>query len=183
LQRPARFTDDQATYHNALQQQYLQEAQASYYHGALQQQPFVPRAPAIIRPHDEREAAWRAEIAEQHARLAAERTAEGTQRRLAANARARELLLEHLTPQQRETFTKHHWFIVEGGRSKQKYRINGHRGLSGNVDVVGASNRVSHRLCAHLNSTLPMGDQLVAQKLMLEFDEDEFLRIANRHAA
>ncbi len=119
----------------------------------------------------------------QQAALASERTAESRQRREAATKRAHELLLEHLTPEQRDAFTRNGWFIVQGGRTGQRYRINANRGLAGNVDVVGRNDRVSHRLCAHLDSQLPMGDQLVAQKLMLEFDEDHFLRTANRHAA
>jgi len=98
----------------------------------------------------------------------------------AAAARARELLIEHLTAEQRETYQRHGFFVVEGGRSKQKYRIRS-GSLIGNVDVLDGDN-VRHRLCAHAAHEIPMGDQLLIQKFLLEHDEDHFLRTANRHA-
>jgi len=105
------------------------------------------------------------------------------QRRLvAASDRAGELLLNHLTPQQRETYAKNGWFIVEGGKTKTKYRIRGGT-LVANIDVLDRRDRSTHRLCGHAQSHIPMGDQLLAQKIMLELAEDEFLRLANRHAA
>jgi hypothetical protein len=90
--------------------------------------------------------------------------------------RARELLLSHLTEEQRATFIENRWFVVIGGRSRMRYRIEtGH--LVANVRRLddGA------RLCAHCDHSLPMDDHLIAQKLMLEYDEDAFLAIANRH--
>jgi len=107
---------------------------------------------------------------------------EDQQRRAAATDRARELLLEHLTPQQRETYVKNGWFVVEGGRTKTKYRIRGGT-LVANIDVLDKRDRSMHRLCGHAQSHIPMGDQLLSQKIMLELAEDDFLRIANRHAA
>ena len=100
-----------------------------------------------------------------------------------AKKRALDLLLEHLTPAQRETFHKNSWFIVEG-RSMRRYRVNARGSLAGNVDVLDSNMKTIHRLCAHCDiHSIPLGDQLLAQKLMLEFDEETFLRIANRHAA
>ena len=111
-----------------------------------------------------------------------EREAEQTRLR-AAEARANELLCEHLTPAQKKTYTDNGWFVIEGGKTKTKYRINsGH--LVGNVDVLDNQNRKTHRLCAHVRQgSVPFGDQLLAQKIMLEHDEDAFIRVANRHAA
>jgi len=95
--------------------------------------------------------------------------------------RAINLLLEHLTPEQRETFRNNDWFVVDGGKSKTKYRIHSRGSLMANIDVI-KDDKTLHRLCAHCDvHAIPLGDQLLAQKLMLEFDEDEFLRIANRH--
>jgi hypothetical protein len=97
-------------------------------------------------------------------------------RNLTAFDRARELLLSHLTEEQRATFIENRWFVVVGGRSRMRYRIEtGH--LVANVRRLddGA------RLCAHCDHSLPMDDHLIAQKLMLEYDEDAFLAIANRH--
>jgi hypothetical protein len=100
----------------------------------------------------------------------------------AAKARALALLLSHLTPAQRQTFEANKWFIVEGGRSKTRYRIRGQT-CAGNVELLDGEERATHRLCCHCDHTIPLGDQLLAQKLMLELDEDEFLKLANRHAA
>jgi hypothetical protein len=97
-----------------------------------------------------------------------------------AKERAMELLLSHLTPQQRETFEANKWFIVEGGLSKKRYRINMKGHLVANIDALDDG----HRLCAHADlHSVPMGDHLLAQKLMLQYDEERFLRIANRHRA
>jgi hypothetical protein len=106
------------------------------------------------------------------------------QRRTAAIDRARELLLENLTPEQRRTVGQNNWFVVEGGRSKTKYRINTGCGYSGNIEVLDQSDSVRHRLCCHVNTgrvAVPLGDHLLAQKIMLELAEDDFLRMANVH--
>lgn len=173
---------------------------------------FRPAAPAIIRPEDElrrdRELYQRAidehseqeatrlqrlierhemDVAEQQLRLeeARQRAREDQLQRDAAKLRARELLFEHMTSQQRETFDANGWFVVEGGKSKTRYRIRADESLVGNVDVLQLNgNGISHRLCAHVrHGTVPFGDQLLAQKVMLELAEDDFLRVANRHAA
>jgi len=90
--------------------------------------------------------------------------------------RARELLLSHLTEEQRATFIENKWFVVIGGRSRMRYRIEtGH--LVANVRRLDDN----ARLCAHCDLSIPMDDHLIAQKLMLEYDEDAFLAIANRH--
>lgn len=173
---------------------------------------FQAMAPAIIRPQDElrrdRELYQRAidehseqeatrlqrlierhemDVAEQQLRLeeARQRAREDQLQRDAAKLRARELLFEHMTSQQRETFDANGWFVVEGGKSKTRYRIRADESLVGNVDVLQLNgNGISHRLCAHVrHGTVPFGDQLLAQKVMLELAEDDFLRVANRHAA
>lgn len=95
-----------------------------------------------------------------------------------------DLLLQNLTPEQRETFNRNKWFMVEGGRTKRQYRIRNEGHLVANIDALDEQGRKTHRLCGHADErSIPMGDQLLAQKLMLENAEDEFLRIANRHAA
>lgn len=100
-----------------------------------------------------------------------------------AKKRALDLLLENLTPEQQKTFEEKKWFVVEGGKSKTQYRIRAKDDLVANIDVIDGE-RTKHRLCGHCNaSKVPLGDQLLAQKVMLEFAEDDFLRVANRHAA
>lgn len=100
-----------------------------------------------------------------------------------AGAKAKELLLEHLTPTQKETFNKNKWFVVEGGKSKQQYRIRAEYHTI-NIEVMDGK-KVSHKLCAHVHGSagVPLHDHILAQKIMLESAEDDFLKIANRHAA
>jgi hypothetical protein len=101
----------------------------------------------------------------------------------AAKKRALELLIEHLSPEQKKTFEEKKWFVVEGGRSKTQYRIRAQDHLIANIDVMEAG-RTKHKLCGHCDiRKVPLGDQLLAQKMMLEFSEDDFLKVANRHAA
>ena len=138
-------------------------------------------APAIVRrssrhrEHLQEQAAAYAE--ERERRLEAERAVR------AAAERANDLLLAHLSPEQRATFDRNKWFVVEGGSSKRKYRIRHNGGsLVANIDVLDGD-RVVHRLCAHIDPRVrtPHSDSLLAQKVMLELAEDEFLRLANRH--
>lgn len=120
-----------------------------------------------------------AEIARRAEELRVQQEAKERER---AKATAHALLQANLSPEQRETFEKNHWFIVEGGKTKTKYRIRGNGTLVANVDVLKDDGKISHRLCAHCNpNEIPMPDHLLAQKLMLEISEDDFLRIANRH--
>lgn len=175
---------------------------------------FRPAAPAIITheqrlaedralyalavaAHDEQEATRlqrqieqlelanieRRRMVEERAQLAREEHA----RHDAARSRAQELLIEHLTPAQRESFKALGWFVVQGGKSGTKYRITS-RGVAGNIEVLakggGDHDRATHRLCCHAtDGGIPNADQWLAQKIMLELAEDDFLRKANRHAA
>jgi hypothetical protein len=151
------------------QEQWVEHSQ---YLGLARQRAFVFR---------ERTAEQQRELAERQ-RIAAEQNALRMIAHQAALAKSRELLVSHLTKEQLRTFEKNKWFVVEGGRSKQLYRIRD-GGYSGNIDVL-AGERVTHRLCCHcLDSAVPIYDHLLAQKLHLQYDEDAFLQIANRHAA
>jgi hypothetical protein len=133
------------------------------------------QAPAIVHPDLERQE--REERERQRITL--------TNQQEAAKARARQLLLEHLSPEQRQTFEEKKWFIVVGGKTGKRYRIREGQNLIANIDVMADNdNKISHRLCAHAKPGLmPMDDHLLAQKIFLELDEDCFLRTANRHPA
>jgi hypothetical protein len=92
-----------------------------------------------------------------------------------AKKRADELLKAHLTPQQREELEmKNHFHLLVGAK---KYRIN--RGRSRNIQLVNEQGVVVKTLCAHPSEMIPDADTMLAQKLMLEANENEFLRIAN----
>lgn len=104
---------------------------------------------------------------------------------LSAQTRARDLLLSHMSEEQRRQFETENVFIVIGGKSGKRYRIAGEDHLAANIEVLRAENdNAEIRLCAHpALSAVPLSDHLLSQKLMLEFDEERFLRLANRHAA
>jgi len=120
----------------------------------------------------------RAEEVAQRAKLEAERL---NREREAALNKSFDLLISHLTINQRETFKKHNWFTVKGGKSDTEYRIRD-IGVAGNIDIMHGKSAVA-RLCCHCNYTIPKYDQYLAQKLALEADEDHFLQTANRYAA
>jgi len=121
-----------------------------------------------------------------HAEAVARARAEQEQREAKRNAgevKARGLLLENLTAKQRETFEKHGWFIVVGGKTKTEYRIRT-VGVAGNIDVLNKKGEAIARLCRHCsNYEIPRHDQHLAQKLSLQYDEENFVKHANRHAA
>jgi hypothetical protein len=110
----------------------------------------------------------------------ADRSREKARRRWAlANECAKQILLDHLTAEQRETVEKNGWFVIQGGESGKLYRI-GMRSIAGNVEELDADGRAVARFCCHLNDAIPHHDHHLAQKLMLEWEEETFLRLANR---
>lgn len=102
--------------------------------------------------------------------------------RAAARERAALLLNEALSEQQRlELADKGHFSlrVIDSKTQEERlYRIR--RGRSGNVDRVDASGRVLNKFCIHPIIACPDEDTMLAQKLMLEHDEEKFLRTANR---
>lgn len=121
-------------------------------------------------------------IAQPHVRSSARQV---DLRRLDAEDKARDLLLTNLTESQRETLRKNKWFVIQG-RSGQLYRVRDVGHVVANIEVIERDllghERMLHRLCGHIgDSGMPIADHLLAQKLMLEADEDAFLRLANRH--
>jgi len=96
-----------------------------------------------------------------------------------ANERAEALLLAHLTPDQRETLERMRHFVVQSERGRV-YHLR--RGRLANVDEMD-KDRVVAQYCIHPSiCNIPEADSLLAQKLMLEMNEEQFLRIANRTA-
>lgn len=104
---------------------------------------------------------------------------EAEARRKSAPNRAEQLLLDYLTRAQRETYLQYGWFVVRG-RSGKRYSIRTKDALYCNVCELDNYGQIVSRLCAHAALNIPMGDQLLTQKLMLEHHEAEFRRIANR---
>lgn len=86
------------------------------------------------------------------------------------------LLLENLNEKQREEYKRLKSFKVI---VKDKiYRIK--RGRVGNIELIDDAGIVA-RYCVHPSIACPDEDTMLAQKLMLENDEKELLKLANVH--
>lgn len=97
------------------------------------------------------------------------------------DARARELLVSLLSPQQRESYERNEQFDVVGSLGNL-YRIR--RGSMGNIDWLTPDGKVQGTLCAHPSmreAYLPLPDVAAAQLLALTTDEAAFVRLANVH--
>jgi hypothetical protein len=99
--------------------------------------------------------------------------------RSAARARARVLLDEFLTEEQKAELEHHGRFHVIGSRGR-RYCIRA-TGQSGNVDLLSDRGEVQATLCAHPRGSLPDGDAWLMQMMEIRHDEDQFLRVANVH--
>lgn len=93
-----------------------------------------------------------------------------------AERRAKALLMECLTPEQREDYERLQRFelILPSGN---RYRLR--RGLAGNIDRLDENGRVLERLCVHVPHGYPHSDNVLTQKLALELDEENVRRLAN----
>lgn len=109
---------------------------------------------------------------EEEARLAEEarKKAEAESKR-----KAEELLVSQLNPVQRKQLKEMDAFMVELQMKRYKIR-RGQRVLELDKD-----NKPVAQYCIHPSDyQIPSADVMLAQKLLLEHDEDAFLRIANR---
>ena len=95
-----------------------------------------------------------------------------------ARRKARRLLVDNLSPSQRQTFKRHGFFYVRA-QSGNEYRIE--RAFTHNVKLIKGRRKKTtiSTYCAHPNEPVPTCDSMLAQKLMLEADERGFLDIAN----
>lgn len=93
-----------------------------------------------------------------------------------ADKRAEALLVENLTAEQAAQYRQLRRFDVVVGERRYRIRL----GWAGNVDCVDERGRALERYCIHPVEAVPYADNLLAQKLMLEMDEAQFLRVANR---
>lgn len=99
------------------------------------------------------------------------------QRRREAKARARATLERFLDAAQRKQLQTQRFFEVVVGEAKRRYRVM--QGRAGNVHLVDADGRKVASYCIHPRMGVPDEDTMLAQKLMLEHNEAEFLRVAN----
>src|SRR5213593_1694530 len=92
-------------------------------------------------------------------------------RRRRARARARNLLLAHLTPAQRASLAEHGFFVVRGNCSGDEYEVHMRDGI--NVERV----RDRTRFCfSPRGALLPRADVVLGQVLILRHREDWLLQ-------
>jgi hypothetical protein len=138
-----------------------------------------PTTPAFVPCPELDEAELQAIYAAQQAsiRTMEARMAEEAQGRAEAIVRAEALLLEHLTPEQRESWTASGSFLVEtNARVYELHRDTNTRRLASVQD-----RRPLFSYCIHTPG-VPRADELLGFKLLLEANEGEFLRTANATA-
>jgi len=87
------------------------------------------------------------------------------------------LLKSWLSLEQLEQFERCGEFDVIGSDTKTRYRINQDHAF--NIHEMKNGSRTGVRFCVVPTGGLPVGDQMLAQKIGLETDEMETLRIAN----
>ena len=90
-----------------------------------------------------------------------------------AKQRAEELLLGQLTHEQAESFAKDRRFAVIGSDG-ERYEIEADRQHENIFRLDEEGNRVE-RFCIYAKGAVPMGDNALAQKLMLETDVDKMI--------
>lgn len=92
---------------------------------------------------------------------------------LAAEKRAKVLLLDSLNEEQKEYWVKKNYFMAQGHVTGMWYKIK--PGREGNIeDGKGAG------YCITAKGFLPMSDIVLSQKLLIEGDENTFLAIARK---
>jgi hypothetical protein len=99
--------------------------------------------------------------------------------RMVARARARTLLGEFLSDEQKVELERHGRFHVTGSRGR-RYCIRA-EGQAGNVDLLKPDGSLQAKLCCHPRQGLPDGDAWLMQMIEIRHDEDHFLRTANVH--
>jgi hypothetical protein len=92
-------------------------------------------------------------------------------RRRQARLRAEALLWAWLSPAQRKQYRTRRWFEVTTS-SDRRYRVL--RGAVVRVDPRGSA------YCIEAASSVPVADEMLANKLLLETDERRFLATAHR---
>lgn len=93
-----------------------------------------------------------------------------------ADKRALALLMSHLTPEQARQYRMERQFEVR--TAERRYRIR--HGWAGNIEQLDGKGIVVARFCIHPSFPVPTDDNVLSQKLMIEANEELFLRTANR---
>lgn len=92
-----------------------------------------------------------------------------------AKVRARKLLLDLLEEEQKEELLRDGWFHVETRDGTRRYRLS----PNSSPRRVHGEDGAQWSYCIHPDYGYPQDDIVLAQKLLLESDEEMFLKIAN----
>ncbi len=109
---------------------------------------------------------------EERARL----QAEADKARKEADERAENLLKRHLTRTQLRQYRRDRSFCMRG-RDGHEYRIR--RAWGGHIERLGDGGKAVERFCIHPTFEVPLPDNQLIAKLMLETNPEEVRRIAN----
>lgn len=101
-------------------------------------------------------------------------------RREKSEARGLKLLKEWLSPEQLALYELAGYFEVIGSDTGKRYRIN--RGTQLNIEELDPAGEPVCTWCFLPEGDLVAGDVMLAQKIALETDEREALKVANRIA-
>ena len=118
------------------------------------------------------------QVSQQAYQESSEQVKKRTEDREAARKRAAELLLAHLDKDQQESLKRERKFIVHSRDRQRVYVV--HHGRAGNVQLLNKAGVPIAKYCIHPVMECPDEDTMLAQKLMIETDEESFLRIANK---
>lgn len=103
---------------------------------------------------------------------------EQNRQRAFAIKKADKLLESVLNSVQKSQLKDNDYFLLKS-QSGKIYRIR--KGRSANVDLLDAHGKIVDTLCAYPGMDVPDGDTMAAQKILLECDEANFLKVAIRH--
>jgi len=101
------------------------------------------------------------------------------ERKMKAGKVAEELLLETMTPEQREMYEKTKRFHVISSEGK-RFEVDCRGQRYHNVYELDAIGKPVVEHCIYQQGNTPLGDNYLAQKLLLECDEKRFRQIANQ---
>lgn len=113
------------------------------------------------------------ETRQQYAAAEEERSAA----RKEAERKAEKLLIEHLNNQQKKSYKKDKSFEMQS-QSGRRFILCSARVR--NVEELDETGGKMASFCIHPTESIPLADQLLMQKLMLENHEKDFMRIANK---
>jgi hypothetical protein len=132
------------------------------------QQPYVPPTPETEEQKRAREEAnrkWQ------------EESAKRAEKEKAAKQRAEKFLVEHLTSEQAKQYTEQKKFRIRS-HSGKLYELDCTKKMH-NIHMVDDAGKRLMEFCIYQTGQCPLPDNHLAQKLLLEHDEQKFLKVAN----